>query len=228
MNKQDLSEGSKSYHDEAHIYERFSQAEDMPGKILKILHPLTASKNVLDIGCGTGKYMIELAPYAKKYIGLDISADQLKIAESKLNGLANVNLICSSAENIALPDESIDTIISTWVFGTILDETRRAKALSEARRVLKKYGSIYLVENDVGGDFEYIRGRHPDNSKTQAYNTWLEQRGFVRYKNFSTHFEFKNTEEAKGIFGSIWGVDAENRINDKTIGHNIVVYSRGK
>jgi ubiquinone/menaquinone biosynthesis C-methylase UbiE len=228
MNKQDLSEGSKSYHDEAHIYECFSQAEDKPGKILELLQPLTVNKEVLDIGCGTGKYLIKLAPHAKRYVGLDISEDQLRIAKTKLDGLKNVDLICSSAESINLPSESIDIIISTWVFGTILDENRRIKALSEAQRVLRKNSGIYLVENDLDGDFESIRGRYPDSSKTQAYNSWLEQKGFTPHIRFSTYFEFKDLEEAKSIFGSIWGQDAANKVSDKTITQNIVVYEKRK
>jgi ubiquinone/menaquinone biosynthesis C-methylase UbiE len=224
MIRQDLSEGSKSYHDEAHVYERFSKAEDAPGYILALLHPITADKEILDIGCGTGKYLVELAPNAKRSVGLDISEDQLRIARSKLTGLSNVDLICSSAENIALSDANIDTIISTWVFGTILDETRRAKALTEAQRVLRKHGAIYLVENDLGGDFEYIRGRYPDISKTEKYNSWLVDRGFTPYERFKTHFEFKDLEEAKSIFASIWGLDAGSKVTDRIITHNVIVY----
>jgi ubiquinone/menaquinone biosynthesis C-methylase UbiE len=228
MVQQDLSEGSKSYHEEARIYERFSQTQDAPGKILDLLLPLIANREVLDIGCGTGKYLVKLAPYATKIIGLDVSEDQLRIARSKLKGVGNVDLICSSAESIDLPDEGIDTIISSWVFGTILDVNRRAKALSEARRVLRKHGMIYLVENDLYGDFEYIRGIYPDYSYTHEYNHWLEKQGFAPHSRFSTHFEFKDLEEAKMIFKSIWGGDVANRVHNRIITHNIIIYMQEK
>lgn len=230
MKKRNLSEGSKSYHNEAYIYERFSQLEDTPSKILDFLKRVVKEKYILDLGCGTGKYLIPLAPLAKVYWGLDISEDQLRIAElkSKANGLDNVRFLCSSAESINLPDESRDVVISTWVLGTILDEKRREKATKEAERVLKRNGKIFLVENDIGGEFEAIRGRYPDIRRTKSYNDWLESRGFRPIKHFETYFEFDSLGEAKEIFCSIWGKLAADKITDKKINQRIVIYCKGK
>lgn len=228
MAQPNLSEGSKSYHEEAHVYERFSQVEDTPGMISDYLKPLVKGKDVLDLGCGTGKYLLPLAPFAKHYTGLDISSDQLAIARAKAAGLQNVDFLCSSAESIDLPDESIDTIISTWVLGTILDDDRRSVAVNEAQRVLRKEGSIYLVENDLGGDFEMIRGRYPDTARTKGYNDWLEGQGYSPVSRFETYFDFSSLDEAKNIFGAIWGQDAANRVSDKRVSHNIVIYHKQK
>ena len=67
---------------------------------------------------------------------MDLSNEQLNIAKRKINN-NNVEFICCSAENIPLPDNSIDIIISTWVLGTILEIDRRNKVLGEMKRVLK-------------------------------------------------------------------------------------------
>ncbi|MFH1401168.1 MAG: class I SAM-dependent methyltransferase [Nanoarchaeota archaeon] len=226
MPRQNLSEGSKTYHEDAHIYERFSQAEDHPRMILDYLLPSTKGKSVLDLGCGTGKYMAHLASSASRYVCLDISSEQLRIARTRAEG--NVEFLCSSAESIALPDESMDIIISTWVLGTIVDKDRRSAALREAQRVLKKQGSIYLVENDVGGDFERIRGRYPDTTRTKRYNEWLEMHDFQAVKRFTTYFQFHDVDEAKRIFGSIWGRDVADRTKDAKIMHNIIIYQQIK
>lgn len=225
MTKQNLSEGSKSYHDETKIYERFSQVEDTPGMILNYLQPLV-KETVLDLGCGSGKYLVPLAPFAKRYVGLDVSSDQLEIAKSKSRDLNNVEFLCSSAEKIDLSDESIDTVISTWVLGTILDENRRTKVVKETERVLKQNGDIYLVENDLEGDFERIRSRHPNTEKTRAYNDWLETQGFSPIERFETYFNFESLKEAKQIFGSIWGEKAKNNVLNKKISHKIVIYHK--
>jgi ubiquinone/menaquinone biosynthesis C-methylase UbiE len=227
MADHNLAEGSKSYHSEADIYERFSQAEDYPQKIISILKPLIAGKDVLDIGCGTGKYLVEFAPLSNSYYGLDISPEQLMIAKSKSIGmnLANVSFICSSAEKIDLPDNSIDAVISAWVVGTIQGIDRRASAISEAERILKKDGSIYLIENDIGGEFETIRGRYPDIARTMEYNSWLEHdMGFAPLARFTTNFKFSSADEAKHVIGSIWGQAAGEMVKDRTIGHNIIIY----
>lgn len=162
-----------------------------------------------------------------KYYGLDLSKDQLNIAKQKVNG-DNVEFICCSAEDIPLPNNSIDVIISTWVLGTILEIDRRNKVLQEMKRVLKKDGNIYLVENDIGGEFEKIRNRYPNIKKTKEYNNWIEIKGFICLDKFETYFKFENKEQAKKVFGNIWGSKIEEKIQNKIIKQNIVIYNYKK
>ncbi len=224
MEENSLCEGSKSYHADAHIYEQFCAAEDKPGKVQAFLMELLKGKSVLDIGCGSGKYMALLAPSAARYVGLDISQEQIALAAGKSQGMGNVELICCSAEKIPLPDHSIDIVISTWGVSTILEPERRSRVLAEARRVLAPGGNIYLVENDYAGEFEYIRGRWPDASMTADYNNWLVQAGFTPVAHIATIFEFSSAPKAKHVFGAIWGAKAAERVQRKKITHNIVIF----
>lgn len=221
-----LEEGSKSYYSEADIYELFSMAEDAPGLIYKFLLPLVKNKAVLDLGCGTGKYMALLANAAKSYCGLDISPEQIAIAKKKVQGLKNVSFICSSAEKITLPDRSMDCIISCWAISTINGFDRKSSALKEAERVLRPNGCIYLIENDIGGEFEEIRGWYPNISRTKGYNDWIEHEGFSPVARFNTYFSFGSLAEARKIIGSIWGVNAAGKVKDKCIQHKVVIYSK--
>ena len=70
MTKLNLSEKSKNYYEENDIYELFSIAEDYPNKIYKYLLPKIKNKTILDLGCGTGKFMqkfhIETIKHSKK------------------------------------------------------------------------------------------------------------------------------------------------------------------
>ena len=223
--KKNLAEGSLSYHEEAHIYNRFSQVEDALDLTIQYLTPLVKGKHVLDVGCGTGKYASFLAPAAKTYCGIDISPYQIWFASKRTERIGNVSLMCTPAESIDLPSESIDMVISTWVIGTIDTKERKRKSIEEAARTLKKGGSIYLVENDIGGDFEYIRGRMPDTSRTKEYNDWLEnEMGFKPDARFDTFFGFTSLEEAKSIIGSIWGDVAAGRVKGKNMGHKVIIY----
>ena len=142
MESLNLSEKSKNYYEENDIYEIFSIAEDYPNKIYEHLLPKIKGKIVLDLGCGTGKFIQKFYNETTKYYGLDLSNEQLNIAKMKTNS-NDVEFICCSAEDIPLPDNSIDIIISTWVLGTILEIDRRNKVLDEMKRVLKKDGNIY-------------------------------------------------------------------------------------
>lgn len=227
MKQFNLSEKSKNYYEENDIYEIFSLAEDYPNKIYKSLLPEIKNKVVLDLGCGTGKFMEKFYKDTIKYYGLDLSNQQLNIAKKKVKG-NNVEFICCSAEKIPLEDNSIDVIISTWVLGTILEEDRRKEVIKEMRRVLKENGSIYLVENDIGGEFEEIRNRYPDIRRTKLYNDSLENNGFNCYNKFETEFKFASKEQAKNVFSNIWGNQIGNKVSDEIIKQNIVIYKSVK
>lgn len=222
-----LSEKSKNYYEENDIYEIFSIAEDYPNKIYECILPKIKGKVVLDLGCGTGKFMQKFYKETTKYYGLDLSNEQLKIAREKIDD-NNVELFCCSAENIPLPDNSMDVIISTWVLGTILEPDRRNKVLEEMKRVLKNDGNIYLVENDIGGEFEEIRNRYPDIEKTKKYNDWIENSGFTIESQFETYFKFKTIDEAKKVFINIWGENIGKKVKNNTIKQNIVIYNFSK
>ena len=223
MTKLNLSEKSKNYYEENDIYEIFSIAEDYPNKIYECLVPQIKNKIVLDLGCGTGKFMQKFYDKATKYYGLDLSDQQLNIAKRKVDS-NSVEFICCSAENILLPDNSVDIIIATWVLGTILELDRRNKVLAEMRRVLKDNGSIYLVENDTGGEFEKIRNRYPNIQRTKEYNDWIEGNGFSCYNKFETYFKFNDKDQAKNVFSNIWGNETGDKVNKEIIKQNIIIY----
>lgn len=223
MTNFNLSEKSKNYYEENDIYEIFSIAEDYPNKIYNFLLPKVQNKIVLDLGCGTGKFMQKFHKETTKYYGLDLSNEQLNIAKEKVKD-NNVKFICCSAENIPLPDNSVDVIISTWVLGTILEIDRRDKVLEEMKRVLKKGGNIYLVENDIGGEFEEIRNRYPNIKKTKEYNDWIENHNFICDSKFETYFEFNNENEAKRVFTNIWGTKVGSKVNSNIIKQNVIIY----
>lgn len=223
MTNLNLSEKSKNYYEENDIYEIFSIAEDYPNKIYECLLPQIKNKIVLDLGCGTGKFMQKFYDKATKYYGLDLSDQQLNIAKRKVDS-NSVEFICCSAENIPLPDNSVDIIIATWVLGTILELDRRNKVLAEMRRVLKDNGSIYLVENDTGGEFEKIRNRYPNIQRTKEYNDWIEGNGFSCYNKFETYFKFNDKDQAKNVFSNIWGNETGDKVNKEIIKQNIIIY----
>lgn len=96
--------------------------------------------------------------------------------------------------------------------------------MKERKRVLKKDRNIYLVENDIGGEFEEIRNRYPNIKRTKDYNDWIESNGFTSYKQFETYFNFKNREQAIDVFTNIWGEQVKDKIKSEIIKQNIVIY----
>ena len=79
-----LNENSKAYHENNDYYEIFSQAEDYLRLIDKKIKKYVKNQSVLDAGCGTGKYSGTIRKICKKYLGIDKSEEQIRVAKEKI------------------------------------------------------------------------------------------------------------------------------------------------
>ncbi len=93
----------------------------------------------LDLGCGTGRAIPLLAEADWAVTGVDLSRDQLAVAEREAGHLVE-RLVCADAHELPFDDASFDAVVSILTH-TDLDDPR--VALSEARRVLRP-GSTFV------------------------------------------------------------------------------------
>lgn len=103
---------------------------------------------VLDLGSGAGIDAILAAKKVGekgKVIGVDMTEEMVIKAKenAEKQGIKNVKFIVGEIESLPLPDNSVDTIITNCVINLTPD---KAKTFSEAYRVLKKGGRIYLSD----------------------------------------------------------------------------------
>jgi len=100
-------------------------------------------KTVLDLGCGTGNYLIPLAQRGYRMTGVDRSEDMLAAAQEKANrhGLA-VNLHHGDVRTVDL-GRTFDTVVMMFaVLGYQTKNADVAAALLAARRHLKPSGLL--------------------------------------------------------------------------------------
>jgi len=95
-NNGDRTNFPNSYYTLNSLYNKFCIVEDIEGIILKYVVSYCTKKTILlDVGCGTGKYVNLLAPYCRKAIGIDPAEKQLMFADNETSkkGYTNVQYI---------------------------------------------------------------------------------------------------------------------------------------
>jgi ubiquinone/menaquinone biosynthesis C-methylase UbiE len=122
---------------------------------------------VLDLGSGGGIDVLlsakRVSPGGKAY-GLDMTDEMLALARDNQQraGVHNVEFLKGEIENIPLPDNSVDVIISNCVINLSADKDR---VLCEAFRVLKP-GGRFAVSDVV------TRGEVPEEIR-QSILLWV-------------------------------------------------------
>jgi ubiquinone/menaquinone biosynthesis C-methylase UbiE len=106
---------------------------------------VAAPNRVLDLGCGTGYLLRELAsryPDAEQLVGIDAAPAMVKTADA-ITQDDRLTFAVGVAEEIGYPDDAFNLIVSTTSFDHWSDQQA---GLRECARVLRRGGQLVLVD----------------------------------------------------------------------------------
>lgn len=141
-------------------------------------------KLVVDLGGGLSMNCLILARRGAHVVVADISLERLRIMKKIIHRLGlehKITLVCSTAEELCLKDNSID-IVQTKA---VLIHTQLRQALEEIRRVLKSGGTGYFVEPTTG------------NPLVRAYRRIFAPR---EWKKITRYFDRDSLETIEEVF----------------------------
>ena len=101
---------------------------------------LSKEKSVLEIGVGTGRLAVRVAPECRKFFGIDISPKTIQRAKENLKGHSNVTLICDDFMSYN-SGRKFDVIYSSLTFMHIKD---KQAAINKVKSLLNSGGRFVL------------------------------------------------------------------------------------
>jgi len=209
----------KIYESDAERYEALIFREDHLGNIPRALDEIinVEGLDIVDLGAGTGRLTMLLAPRARFINSFDISDHMLDVTRSRLKalGLNNWRVEVADHRSVPLADDSVDLVVSGWSVSYLAvwnPDSWRAeleKWLEEMKRVLRPNSHIVLFESLGTGNESPIRLPHLEN-----YYPWLDEMGFQN-KWIRTDYQFESLDEAVVLAGFFFGEELADQVRER-------------
>ncbi len=177
----------------ADAYHRRYVQSPMPGvaRALSDLADSHGARRILEVGCGTGRWLESLQAPGRWLAGLDPSRGMLFQARARL---PRVPLIQAVAEAPPLAPASFDLIFLVNVLHHLTDPARFFRA---ARRMLAPGGALALVGADIHAAdyawyiYDYFPGvREMDEARFPSWaqaRAWMQEAGFGQISSRVVH-----------------------------------------
>ncbi len=113
----------------------------LDAEVQYIISRLNNSYKVLELGCGYGRVIFQLAPFADTLVGIDISPENIAYAEELHKESFNCESFVMDATDLVFPDNEFDVVICNQN-GICAFNVDQVKLVREALRVTRKGGLV--------------------------------------------------------------------------------------
>jgi ubiquinone/menaquinone biosynthesis C-methylase UbiE len=149
---------AEKYDDELNLQSCWGRASE---KILSSVAIEDTDEVVLDVGCGTGRALSQLAGRSRpniQFIGIEPAGNMRKYALTKIIRYPNIRILDGRFEKIPLESQSVSYLYSIFAFHWVTDLSASMKEIS---RVLKPNGHMDLFFIGRNNGQEFIRKTSP-------------------------------------------------------------------
>ncbi len=158
--------------------------EGIASTLLSLAGDASAGR-ILEVGCGTGRWLAELQTVAPRVYGLDTSSGMLEQANRDRRGC----LICGRASHLPFSEAVFDLIFCVNAFHHFGE---KREFIFQAREALRSGGTLAIIGMDphsgrdswylyryFEGTYETDLGRYPS---PDSIGKWMTQAGFVQVR----------------------------------------------
>lgn len=128
--------------------------------LMQRLSLLDPAQDVLDLGCGIGRFLAPLALRSRRVLGLDLSAGMVAEARRRCGQIGNVQIEQTKGRDLSLvPNASCNLVLAVDVFPYLVQAgvCFAERHLTEFERVLRPGGAALILNYSYRGDLEADR-----------------------------------------------------------------------
>jgi sarcosine/dimethylglycine N-methyltransferase len=175
--------------------EDYHAASDRTTELVAADAGIDGSSSVLDVGCGCGNFLIAIARrFGCRGVGLDLSAERIKVAREKGTDGLDVRFDHGSATELPYPDDHFSHVVSQDALFLVPDKPR---SHAEISRVLRPGGTLAFSDflqprrevSERARKHVFDRVRWNSGFSFTGYQTALEASGFeiLQARNVTGH-----------------------------------------
>lgn len=145
--------------------------------ITSVTSDLSSGSLILDVGCGTGKYV---KIFKGKFFGIDLNPEYIEYAKEHYS---QGNFSVGDATDLEFSDNTFDFVFCNSILHHLSDE-KVEKTIIEMKRVCKENGRILIIDAvyprkiNFLGYFLFKLDRGQYTRKLNELNTLLDKQGF--------------------------------------------------
>jgi ubiquinone/menaquinone biosynthesis C-methylase UbiE len=140
-------------------------------KMRLILGYVKPGKRLIDVGCGTGEFLVQLRDRFESLVGIDVNSDSIEFASEKVERFKRISVYDGELQSFQFPNEHFDTCLCL----DVLEHVQNPLALlQEIHRIVRAGAEVIATvpnwyDKIVSGVFRI----NPAHVHTLSPWTWM-------------------------------------------------------